>query len=248
MQIVTDGLVIMEKSIGEADKLLTILTKTNGVIKAFINGAKNIKGKNLSSAQILSYSRFKIFKGRDKYIINEAQPIDIFYNLRKDIEKVSLAQYFCELTLALAPEEGEAGDFLRLILNALYYLVNDSKPAEIIKAVVELRMCSMAGYMPNLVCCDECGKYEFDVMFFCCNSGLIYCPDCYRDKDRNQGIVLKIGVVTALRHIIYAPFNKVFSFSLKEDSGKMLSFVTENYVKAQLQRDFNTLNFYKVIS
>ena len=35
----------------------------------------------------------------------------MFFSLRTDFEKLSLAQYFCELALALAPEKMEAGDF-----------------------------------------------------------------------------------------------------------------------------------------
>ena len=125
MQISTDGLIIMEQNIGESDRLVTVLTRQEGLVRAFVRGAKSMKNRNTSSTQLLCYSRLSIYQGRDKYIIDEAEPQEVFFELRRDIEKLSLAQYFCELALALAPVNGEAGDFLRLMLNALYFLAHE---------------------------------------------------------------------------------------------------------------------------
>ena len=57
----------------------------------------------------------------------------MFFSLRTDFEKLSLAQYFCELALALAPEKTEAGDFLRLVLERLVFLGKGKLPAAQIK-------------------------------------------------------------------------------------------------------------------
>ena len=144
MQINTDGLIIREQSIGESDRLVTVLTREQGILRAFVRGAKAMKSRSASSTQLLCYSRLSIYEGREKYIIDEAEPIEVFFSLRTDFEKLSLAQYFCELALALAPEKMEAGDFLRLVLNALYFLGKGKLPAAQIKAIVEMRMLSLA--------------------------------------------------------------------------------------------------------
>ena len=104
MQINTDGLVIMERTVGESDRLVTLLTREEGIIRAFSPLAKTLKSKQGSATQLLCYSRFSIYRGRDKYIINDAQPLEVFFDLRSDIETLSLAQYFCELVSVLAPE------------------------------------------------------------------------------------------------------------------------------------------------
>jgi len=105
MQINTDGLIIREQSIGESDRLVTVLTREQGILRAFVRGAKAMKSRSASSTQLLCYSRLSIYEGREKYIIDEAEPIEVFFSLRTDFEKLSLAQYFCELALALAPEK-----------------------------------------------------------------------------------------------------------------------------------------------
>ena len=73
-------------------------------------------------------------------MINDAHPIEVFFDLRGDLERLSLAQYFCELAGFFAPEAAPAGDFLRLILNALHFLTRRTRPLPLLKAVVEMRL------------------------------------------------------------------------------------------------------------
>lgn len=244
MQISTDGLIIREMNIGESDRLVTVLTREEGLLRAFVRGAKNLKNRNASSTQLLCYSRLSIYKGREKYIIDEAEPQEVFFELRRDIEKLALAQYFCELSLALAPEGGEAGDFLRLMLNALYYLAHEKRPPALIKSVVEMRMLSMAGYMPDLVYCQECGVYEAERMYFQPREGALYCEACYPKTGRRGGLLMSRGTVTALRHTVYADFQKIFAFSLPAEGQRVLSQATEQYLLCRLERGFQTLDFY----
>lgn len=247
MQIETEGLVILEKSVGESDRLVTVLTRQEGVLRAFAQQAKKMKSSKLSATQLFSYSRFNIYKGRDKYIINDAQPVEIFFDLRRDMERLSLAQYFCELAGALAPQETEAGDFLRLMLNALHFLCKGARPNLLLKAIVEMRMLSLAGYMPDLVCCAGCACYEADVMYFLPRSGVIYCGDCRRPVNEPAALLSR-GALTGLRHTIYADFDKLFLFSLSQQGLKELSGASEQYVVSTLQRRFNTLDFYHQIA
>lgn len=247
MQINTDGLVIMEKTIGESDRLVTLLTREEGVIRAFSPLAKTLKSKQGSATQLLCYSRFSIYRGRDKYIINDAQPLEVFFDLRSDIEKLSLAQYFCELASVLAPEEAQAGDFLRLVLNALYFLAKDKRPNLLIKAAVEMRMLSLAGYMPNLICCQDCAVYEADDMVFLPKRGVLYCGGCYIPNVEFSFHIGR-GVLTALRHTIYADFDKLFSFQLKPQGQRQLAQITEQYMIQTLERSFMTLSFYYQIA
>lgn len=246
MQIETEGLVILEKSVGESDRLVTVLTRRAGVIRAFAQQANKMKNSKLSATQLFSYSRFAIFKGRDKYIIDDAQSIEVFFDLRRDIERLSLAQYFCELAGALAPQEAEAGDFLRLMLNSMHFLCKGIRPPLLLKAVVEMRMLSLAGYMPNLICCAGCSCYEADEMYFLPGSGVLYCGSCPRPSE--PAVRLSRGALTGLRHTVYADFEKLFSFSLSPQGLKELSQASEQYVITTLQRGFNTLDFYHRIA
>ena len=72
MSIKTDGIILRETMTGEQDRLVTVLTRSNGVIKAFVNGARNPKNKNVSSTGLLCYSDFVIHKSqKGVYVIKQ---------------------------------------------------------------------------------------------------------------------------------------------------------------------------------
>lgn len=247
MKFRTEGLIIKEQNIGEQDKLVFALTKSNGVIKAFVRGAKNIKNQKCASTSLLSYSRLTIYKGRDSYIIGDAQTIRIFSKLRSDVKKMCLAQYFCELALTICPREQKSDSFLSLILNSLYLLGEEKRSAELIKPCFEMRLASMAGYMPDLRMCRECGEYCPDIMYFLPKIGMLECAACHV-KNGEIAIELNPSTLTALRHTVYADDDKLFSFSLSEQGLEVLNQASESYLKYRFEKDFKTLTFYKMIS
>ena len=236
-----------EQNIGEQDKLVFALTKSNGVIRAFVKGAKNIKNGKCAAASLLSYSRLTIYKGRESYIIGEAQPIRIFSKLRSDVTKMCLAQYFCELALTICPREQKADSFLSLVLNSLYLLSENKRSADLIKPCLEMRLASMAGYMPDLRMCRECGEYITPLMYFLPRIGALECADCRTDVSE-PAIALNEGTLTALRHTVYADDDKLFSFALPKDDLVVLNAASESYLKYRFEKDFKTLVFYKTIS
>ncbi|MDP4120348.1 MAG: DNA repair protein RecO [Bacillota bacterium] len=247
MKLKTDGLILKAQNIGEQDKLVTVLTRDCGVIRAFVRGAKNMKSSKSAATQTLTYSRFVVYTGRDTYSLDDAVSEEMFISLRNDLESLSLAQYLSEVIMTVAPEHVEAPDFLRLILNALYLLSEKKRPPLLIKSAFEMRAMSLAGYMPDLVACQNCKCYEAEPMYFLPKRGMIFCEDCV-SLDGELKIPLNPGVLTSLRHTIYADFNKVFNFALPDDSLKILNMATEQYLLYTLEKDFKTLTFYKSLN
>lgn len=246
MKFQTDGLIIKEQNIGESDRLVYALTKSNGVIKAFVKGAKNIKNQKCAATSLLSYSRLTIYKSRDTYIIGEARTLRIFSKLRYDVQKMCLAQYFCELAITICPREQKAEKYLSLLLNSLYLLSEDKRSADLIKPCFEMRLASMAGYMPDLRMCRSCGEYSADTMYFLPRTGMLECLSC-REKISERAVALNPSTLTALRHTVYADDDKLFSFALSQEGLDVLNEASERYLKYRFEKDFKTLTFYKTI-
>ena len=243
MQTKTQGLVIREQTVGESDRLVTLLTADYGLVKAFVRRAKNIKSNNVSATSLFAYSEFTLYRSREAYVVDNAVANEVFFDLRKDINALSLAQYFVQLAYFLCAEEQPAPDTLRLLLNALHLLCKGKKNHKLIKSVVELRMLALGGYMPNLLACYRCGTYESDVMYFDVQEGCIYCKDCFR----NNALTAPIGVITAMRYICLSDLGKVFSFNIGEENMNILSDITEKYTLSRIDGRLTTLDFYKAI-
>ncbi len=243
MQTKTQGLVIREQTVGESDRLVTLLTADYGLVKAFVRRAKNIKSNNVSATSLFAYSEFTLYRSREAYVVDNAVANEVFFDLRKDINALSLAQYFVQLAYFLCAEEQPAPDTLRLLLNALHLLCKGKKSHKLIKSVVELRMLALGGYMPNLLACYRCGTYESEVMYFDVQEGCIYCKDCFR----NNALTAPLGVITAMRYICLSDLGKVFSFNIGEENMNILSDITEKYTLSRIDGRLTTLDFYKAI-
>lgn len=246
MHVETDGLVIKEQNIGESDRLITVLTSKYGLIRAFVRGGKSVKSKLLSGTQLLAYSDFTFFKGKDSYTVDGAVPKNVFFDLRLDIDSLSIAFYLAELCGELAPENDDSDEILRLLLNSIHLLTVKKVDRLLVKSVAELRAMSISGYMPNLVACDSCGEFEADTVFFNLQHGNFICSKCCREI--GAGIPIGFSTLTAMRHIIYSEPKKIFDFTLKETALNELSIVTERFTLEQTGKHFGTLDFYKSIS
>lgn len=245
IKITAPGLVIKEQSIGESDRLITVLTAQYGLVRAFSRGAKKTKSKKLSATALMAYSDFTFNKTRDSFSVEEAMVKEVFFELRNDVEKMALAQYFCELANEFCEEDYESEEILRLFLNALWLLKSDKKSPRFIKAIVELRLISLSGYMPALIGCERCGEYESETMYFIPESGKIYCKNCMPVGDRYS---LSASVIQAMRYVTLSDFDKIFSFSLSEESLYSFCEVCEGYLLHKTQRKFKTLEFYKTLT
>ncbi len=242
MKIQTPGLIIKETNIGENDKLLVILTKDYGIIRAFADGVRRMKSKNTAATSLLCYSNFTLYQNKDTYKVGDSSPIEMFFDLRYLLEELSLAQYFCDMAIKLTAEDFEPSEILRLLLNSLHFLTKQTKPLNIVKAVTELKLISLAGFMPNLTGCAACDDEAYRFSFA---EGCLFCLNC--GKDVSDTTVLNPTVLAAMRHIIYSDFEKIYSFEIPEKDAEILSSITEKYVAVQSDYHFKTLDFYKSV-
>lgn len=241
------GIVIRESDLGENDKIVKILTE-NGIISAIVRRCKSVKSRKNAAMQLLSYCRFSVYEGKKGYIIEESEIINMFWNIRNNLETLSLAQYFCELSLSLRPDKESASDFLKLFLNSLFFLSENTYNIRLIKAIFEMRACSLCGYMPNLLCCDGCGSYEAAEMGLLMQSAKLMCRNCRKQQDFCLYEALTPGALAALRHIIYSEMRKLFSFKISDKTLEDICKISEKYVLYHVGAYFKALEFYKNIS
>lgn len=219
------------------------MTRDMGVIRAFAVGAKSIKSKRGSATGLLSYSNFHLDKKGDTYKVIEATTNKVFFGAGSDVLILAIAQYFCELCYVLGPVDSEGEEFLRLILNSLYFLTEKKRSPYLIKAITELRIGTISGYAPNLIGCEQCGNFENGLMGFKIDDGTLYCNE-YR---KENCIDIDKTILDSMRHIVYSEFENLYSFDIPESAAKRLTDITEKYIVYQSEHRFSTLDFYHSI-
>ena len=241
MYLTTRGLVLREAKYKESDKILTILTETDGKISAKARGVQRTRSMIAAASQLLSFSDFTFFGSRGKWTINEAESLEQFRALRGDIELLALGSYIAELLEAVANENVPEPEILQLGLNALYALSNRLCPPAQVKAAFELRLMSLAGYRPQLDECAGCGRREPESGRLFPEHGELFCPECRAVG----GLRMDRSVIDAMRYILDADPRRVFAFRLPEAELRALGGVTEAYALYELDRAFGSLDYYK---
>ena len=234
----TDGTRPADK---ENDLILNILTREQGLISAKARAVRTNRSHNKGACQLLCYSEFTITDYKGFSAISEANAIEMFPELRTDIELLSLASYFAQAAEVLSQEDAGSGEVLSLTLNALYALAKLRKPQDLVKAAFELRLACIGGYEPDLTGCAVCGRA--DCGRFLVSGGCLQCLEC----GLGEGLSLPVsaGCLAAMRYITGCEGKRLFSFSLDGPARKELADVAETYLVTQLERGFYTLDFYK---
>lgn len=241
MFLKTDGLVVRQVNYKDNDQILTVLTKEHGLMTLKARGVRSRSSRLKGACQLLAYSEFTIFENRGFHTIDEANAIQMFPELRTDIELLSLASYFAQVAEVLSQEDMPNPELLSLTLNAFYALCRRLCTPELVKAAFELRAACLGGYTPELSGCAVCGDPEpdrFDV-----RGGILCCASC----SAGEGLRLPVspGSLAAMRYLVSCDAKRLFAFRLEGRAVKELCDLAETYLQTQLERGFYTLDFYK---
>ncbi len=241
------GLVLREVKYKESSKILTILTREEGKLTAEARGALRRGSRCGAAAQALAYSEMTLFENRGRHLLTEGSVAEDFAGLREDLDRYALGFYFAELLEAVSDQDSPDGALLDLGLNALFALSRRLYPPEHIKAVFELRLMCLAGFAPAVEGCAACGDTGPEEPRFLPRAGELRCRKCVRPED---GPTLRLcpGSLAAMRHVSRAAARRVFSFTLDEASAGRFYRACEEYVGAQLDRHFATLEYWRGVA
>ncbi len=243
MYLKSEGLVLREVDYKDADRLLTVLTKDYGKLTLKARGVRRAKDTLKSACQLLTYAEFTYSERNGYCSITEAVPIQMFTELRSDLERLALASYFAQVTDACAMEGEPNAALLSLTLNALYALSALRLPQKQVKAGFELCTACIMGYTPDLTVCASCGSET--PTRFALREGVLLCDACAHGGSDGIRMPVSPSVLAALRYLTGCPSRRLFSFTLPDEALTQLAAITEAYLLTQLERGFSTLDFYK---
>ena len=257
--VTTDAFVLRVAPRGASDKLLTLISPTDGRFYAILKGGSSFKNRQVAATEPYTWSNFEFYERNGFKWVKSATPIETFAGVRYDSEKLFLAAYFADVVFELSDEKSPAGEILPLCLNAIHMLSTTTGEDTRIKAAFELRSAVIAGFAPALDACTHCGKEIGDDVYLDVMDGALVCAPCLSRKTalvplpevddtgvRHVLSPLCASAVAAFRFVSDASPKRVFSFRLTDARAEeMFSRATEAYLLHHLERGFDTLENYK---
>ena len=113
--IKTKGIVLAQHNMGDNDAMVTLLTPDLGKIGCAAKGVKRPKSPLMAGTQFLCFGDFVIYKGVSSYNINSCEPIEIFYNIRLDIDKLKYASEIVKIVSEVTDENESDYKILQLL-------------------------------------------------------------------------------------------------------------------------------------
>ena len=150
----TNALVLKQDPMGEADRVLTLLTDTHGKLRAVARGIRRPKSRMAGHLEPLMYSRLMLARGRMMPVIAGVETIQGFSKLRTNLDATARALVCVELVDAFSPEEQANPSVLELLLEALEWL--EAGEGDRLLRYFEIQLLQRAGYMPELQRCVAC--------------------------------------------------------------------------------------------
>ena len=228
------GIILQENNMGDFDKMVTLLTPA-GKIGCAAKGARHNNSALMAGTQYLCFGDYMLYKSARSYRINSCETIEVFYNIRTDLDKLKYAAHITKIVNDVTDENQNTYRILQLLLNTLYVISETDKNLDLVLSVFRLRLLCIMGFKPIVNKCSVCGQND-KIRFFSIQDNCVKCESCGRaDK---SAITMNITTYDTIRYISSVEAKKIFSFDIPEESIKELDLITKIYLNEKLEKEY----------
>ncbi len=209
----SDALVLRRQNLGEADRIVTFLSRERGKMRAVARSARRVKSKFTGSMEPLTHVHLEFYgkENTDLFRLNSADVLRSFDGLRRDFEKVKIALVMAEMLDRMLEDgepQAEIFDLSIAVLNRME-TAGGGGAAEDPLILFEARFLRELGYQPNLDRCAKCGQVLAEKgAVFQAGAGDLSCPGC-----SSGGLRLSAGAVKHLSAVGSLPIERAFQVS-----------------------------------
>ena len=182
-----------------------------------------------------------MYRASQNYHINSVEPIEVFYNLRTDLDKLKYAVHINKIVQDVTRENQNCYKILQLLLNTLYTISETDKNLDMVLGIFKLRLLCILGFTPKINNCVQCGELQ-EISYFSIKDNGLKCRVCGRQD--TSSIAVSQSTVNAIKYTVSAPAKKIYSFNLKEDSLEEFKLLTKLYFNEKLEKDYKLEDCY----
>ncbi len=206
-----------------------------GKISCVAKGARRPKSALLAGTQMFCFGEYLVFKGSQTYHINSVEPIEVFYNLRIDLDKLKYAVHINKIVQDVTHENQNCYKILQLVLNTLYIISETDKNLDMVLGVFKLRLLCILGFTPKIEECVGCKEKE-NLTYFSIKDNGLKCKIC--GKQDTSTIEISESTLNAIKYTVTAPSKKLYSFQLKDEALEEFKLVSKLYFNEKLEREY----------
>ncbi len=158
--------------LGEADRIVSVLTRNHGKVRAVAKGVRKTKSRFGARLEPPTHLQLLFYEGRELDIVTQAESIDHFRAIRDDLDRLTRAVSMLEAADQLGLDGEPNPDLYQMLVGALRALAGHSGP--LVLPAFFLKVLSLEGFRPMVERCVECGAEE-DLVAFDLEAGGTLC-------------------------------------------------------------------------
>lgn len=189
----------------------------------------------MAGTQIFCFGEYLVFKGSQTYHINSVEPIEVFYNLRTDLDKLKYAVHINKIVKDVTHENQNCYQILQLVLNTLYTISETDKNLDMILGVFKIRLLCILGFTPQVMKCTNCKEKE-NLSYFSIKDNGLKCKIC--GKQDTSTIEISESTLNAIKYTVTAPPKKIYSFNLKDEALEEFKLISKLYFNEKLEKEY----------
>jgi DNA repair protein RecO (recombination protein O) len=193
------GIVLRSVKLGEADKIVTILTQGSGKVRAVAKGIRKTTSRFGGRLEPFTHVNLMLYRGRGALdTITQVEIIAPHRNIRDDLGLFAAGETMLEAVDKVAEEHERNVRLALLLLSGLRAL--DARPADpaAVSESFVLKLLSLSGFHPALTACAVCGSA--DVRLWSAGLGGAVCPSCAD----HEAAAVDAGTLALLAHLATA--------------------------------------------
>lgn len=203
------GAVLRTMRLGEADRIVTILTHDHGKVRAVVKGVRKTKSRFGARLDPFGHVDLMLWEGRGElHTVSQAELVASYADLRRDYEAYAAGQLMCEATDVVAPDSEPNPRLLRLLLAGWRALAGRVQAGlevpHVLRSAYLLKLLGVTGFAPGLRNCMACGG-EDGLSAFGVAAGGVLCSSCRTPSD----VGLEPGSVRLLQHLWRTPLDDI---------------------------------------
>ncbi len=174
----TEALILRDRKVGEADKILTLYSADRGKFDAIAKGVRRPTSRKSGHLEVLTRVSLLVASGRNLDVITQCETVNSYAPLRDDLQRLSRGVYIAELVDEFTIDCQPNVSIFALTVDALEVLAG-GLTLDLVLRRFELELLSLSGYRPELRACASCGGAIVPVInHFSPSAGGVVCPAC----------------------------------------------------------------------
>ena len=195
------GVVLRTYKLGEADRIVVLLTAENGKVRAVAKGVRKTMSKFGARLEPMSHVRLLLYRGRELDIVSQAESVEPLAPLLASLDRASQGMAVLEAADQLAMEREPAPNLYRMLVGVLRTIAE--RPAPLVVPAFYWKLLAAEGLRPELDACVRCGESEPEtaLVAFDLQEGGVLCRAC------RSGQAISPAALTLLRGILGGALN-----------------------------------------